>query len=384
MKNQLGDRMPIAMKALEKSTGKTAKELMKMMEQGQLTAEYIQPMIMAMGELAEANGAYEKALKKLGTVENRLRTTSQLASARIAEAGFTKGLINLYETLMKSMNENGATLNRIGKIYEKVFNAIAVVVEVASHWIEVFIRSIESVYLFAKNNPFTTMFIAATAFAGVLKNLPALLTNVGKILVAVFRKPLMVITMLMAAIDEIRAMFDANVIGLGENENASQEDRDLATAAFKMKMGVATAKDKALVGAANPERLAQAQANAGGIAGIFGAANPETMFSKTMQHSANSMGLGGVSTFVNTLGTNRQNMINGLQNMSGMRVGPLTSAVLTPFAYAKTGIDYAMGNEKPITVNQHITVQGNMSEDNVRQVKQAVESITSMQTVSSR
>jgi phage tail tape-measure protein len=149
-RQQLGDRVPLAMRALEKSTGKTSGELEKMMEQGQLTTEYIKPLVMAMGELAEANGAYEKALKKLGTVENRLKTTAGLSAAKIAEAGFTKGLINLYETLIDSMNENGATLTRIGKIYEKVFNGITNVVKVVSVIIEGFVRTLESMWIVMK------------------------------------------------------------------------------------------------------------------------------------------------------------------------------------------------------------------------------------------
>lgn len=368
------------MRALEKSTGKTSAELEKMMEQGQLTTEYIKPLVMAMGELATANGAYEKALTKLGTVENRLKTSTQLASARIAEAGFTKGLINLYETLMKSMNENGETLERIGKIYEKVFNFLANVTQVATRFIEAFVRSLETIWdtiQWGLDNPIAKWLIMIPVLASAM-------TKFATLMSIAFRTPYMILGSILTVLDQIRAAFDADLIGWGENENASKEDRDLATAAFKVKMGVATAKEMSLVGMATPERIAQAQANAGGITGVFGALNPTLAAKNTMQYATNAVGFGGAATLMNTFGTNRDSIVNGLSNITGMRAGAITHFAATPFAWAKTGIDYAMGNEKQITVNQNITVQGNMSEDNVRQVKQAVESITSMETVSSR
>ena len=105
------------MRALEISSGKTSAELEKMLEQGQLTSEYIMPMVMAMGELASANGAYEKALKKLGTVENRMKASGGLAASRIGEAGFTQGLISLYEELIEVFDNNNQSLEELGKIH---------------------------------------------------------------------------------------------------------------------------------------------------------------------------------------------------------------------------------------------------------------------------
>lgn len=342
------------MEALEKSTGKTSKELLKMMKDGQLGEEYILPFVKAMQDLAEANGAYEKALKKLGTVENRLKATSGFAAVRIAEAGFTKGLVNLYETLMKSMNENGVTLERIGKIYEKVFNAIAVVVRVASHWIEVFIRSIESVYLAVKNNPFTTMLVAATAFAGVLKSLPALLLTVGKFVVAAFSKPLAMLTMLMGLIDEVRAIFDANVIGLGENEKASQEDRDIAAASYRRSIGAATAEDNKLLSSLSASRIQQAKASSGGIGSyLFGSAEDPVARGERIRQA-----LPKTSGFM-----------DGYLNMLKSPANLFSSA-------------------KDLMFSQTIIVQGNMSDENARQIseetRKAMEMYSTMNTVSSR
>lgn len=351
------------------------------MELGQLGAEYILPFVMQMEKLLDVNEAYKKSLEKLGVVENRMKTAFSVTLAeKLDEGGFTDGLINFYKTLTDSVENNGETLIRIGKIYEKVFNFLANVTQVATRFIEAFVRSLETIWdtiQWGLDNPIAKWLIMIPVLASAM-------TKFATLMSIAFRTPYMILGSILTVLDQIRAAFDADLIGWGENENASKEDRDLATAAFKVKMGVATAKEMSLVGMATPERIARAQANAGGFTGIFGAVNGASMVDKTVQYAANATGLGGAATFMNTLGSNRESMLSGLQNLTGLRAGAITGSLVMPFAYAKTGIDYAMGNEKQITVNQNITVQGNMSEDNVRQVKQAVESITSMETVSSR
>ena len=192
-----------------------------MMKDGQLGEEYILPFVKAMQDLAEANGAYEKALKKLGTVENRLKASSGFAAVRIAEAGFTKGLINLYETLMKSMNENGETLDRIGRIYEKVFNVISKLVQGATVFIEAFVRSLESLWIVMKwgiDNPIAGMLIAIPILTAGFKTLA------GTIALAM-RTPLVILTAVVGVMDEIRGFFDENVEGIFDDPNWTPEQR---------------------------------------------------------------------------------------------------------------------------------------------------------------
>lgn len=232
------------MRALEKSTGKTSGELEKMMEQGQLTAEYIKPLVMAMGELAEANGAYEKALRKLGTVENRLKTTAGLSAAKIAEAGFTKGLINLYETLMNSMNENGETLTRIGKIYEKIFNGLSHVVKGAVAVIESFVRVMESAWWTLQwgiDNPVESLLVVLPIIAAGFKQL-------GAAIAFAFRGPMLAILGIIGALDEIRAYFDEDVTGLFDDENWTPEQKKREHAERRKMFGRATPEDLKLLG----------------------------------------------------------------------------------------------------------------------------------------
>ena len=58
------------------------------MKDGLLTEEYILPFVKAMQQLAEANGAYEKALQKVGTVEARLKARAGYAAVVGAFTGF--------------------------------------------------------------------------------------------------------------------------------------------------------------------------------------------------------------------------------------------------------------------------------------------------------
>lgn len=240
-----------------------------MMKDGLLGEEYILPFVKAMQGLAEANGAYEKALKKLGTVENRLKSSTGFAAARIAEAGYTKGLINLYEELMKAMNDNGETLTRMGKIYEKIFNGLAVSVQYVAKWIEALFRSIESLYVFARDNPLTSLVVSVGALTTMFMNMPNLLRIVGGALLKAFSAPLVVVTGIITLLDQIRAIFDENLIGVGENANASAEDRKIAAAKFRTSSGIGTEKDQKLLAGMSAERINQAVANNGGIGGVL-------------------------------------------------------------------------------------------------------------------
>lgn len=275
-RSQLGDRIPIAMRALEMSSGKTSAEIEKMLEQGQLTSEYIMPMVMAMGQLAEANGAYTKALQKLGTVENQMKTSGGYAAARIGEAGFTEGLIGFYKDLTKAMTDNGRTLDQLGRMYKVVFNAMSALlnnllvpaVQALGNAFEGIVNTVKVV----KENLLATGLIVAGLINVFTKGAGAI-GFIGKMLAAAFRGPLVILTAIVAAFEEIQAMFDSDLIGIGENQNASQKDRDIATAYFKNSTGTATEADKKLL-AANKEYIPTAVSNAGGAAaGVMGLSN---------------------------------------------------------------------------------------------------------------
>lgn len=145
-KEQLGDRMPTAMRALEKSTGKTAKELFKMMEMGQLGAEYILPFTRALRSLSSEGGALEKALKTLRVEENRLINQSKLAGDKIFKSGFSEGLSELYKTISEILKNAGPQLEKLGDIFGKVFKGIAHILRVVEPYLKLVIDNFEVLF----------------------------------------------------------------------------------------------------------------------------------------------------------------------------------------------------------------------------------------------
>lgn len=232
MRSQLGDRIPVAMRALEISSGKTSAELEKMLEQGQLTSEYIMPMVMAMGELASANGAYEKALKKLGTVENRMKASGGLAASRIGEAGFTEGLISLYEKLIETFNTNEHTLKELGKVFNVFFRAIKKGIDLITPLLNGLIRvfgTFSRVLEYFAQNPLKA---AELGIYGLIAGIGLLIAKTGSIkafgeaIGKAFLKPWLMVTAIITLLDEIRAYFDADVIGIFDDPKMSKADRD--------------------------------------------------------------------------------------------------------------------------------------------------------------
>jgi hypothetical protein len=314
------------MRALEMSTGKTSAELDKMMKDGKLTAEYIAPLITAIGELAEANGAYQKALMKLGTVENRMKASAGLAAQKIADAGFTEGLINLYNTLMDSMNNNEETLRRIGKAYEKVFTALSYIVKGATVAVEGLFRALETVWDLGKflvtNNPFLAMSLGVAGIVSGIRTLIPLAKTLGGVLMMALRVPLLMVTAIITLLDELRAVFDENLIGAGENDKASAEDRKIAATQAKVLMTGGSEAQRKYLSQFSQDRIAQAQQNSGGVAGLLTSAPTLTQ---------------GAKNFASTAKVNLGNNIDPRfeRQLAGMG----------------------------ISVNQNITVQGNMTED---------------------
>jgi len=135
--------MPTAMRALEKSTGKTAKELFKMMEMGQLGADYILPFTRALRELSSEGGALEKALKTLRVQEDRVINLSKLSGDVIYKSGFSEGLSELYKTMSDILEDAGPQLEKIGKIFGTAFKAIAYTLKLIEPPLSLIINNIE-------------------------------------------------------------------------------------------------------------------------------------------------------------------------------------------------------------------------------------------------
>jgi hypothetical protein len=271
------------MRALEKSTGKTSKELFKMMEQGQLGAEYILPFVLQMEKLVNVNDAYTKSLDKLGIVENRMKAAfSVTAAENLDKGGFTEGLKNFFKTITDLVNSNELTLQRLGRIYKKVFDVLSVVVKAATQWFATFLRTVESVGQIVGwfvDHPLNGLILALPIVTAYMKTL-------GKVMEAAFKTPFVLLTGIMAIFDEVRAVFDENLIGFGESDTASLEDRKIAAAQARLSAGIGNvAEDKKFLSQYSGDRINQAQAASGGMGSYLYSSN----FVKAQQNFSNNV-----------------------------------------------------------------------------------------------
>jgi tape measure domain-containing protein len=248
LKEQLGDRMPIAMRALEKSTGKTAKELFKMMELGQLKEEYILPFIAAMEKLVNVNGAYEASLKKLSVVENSLKAAFSVRLAeKLDEGGFTKGLIEFYSSLTEGIMENGETLKELGKIYGRIFKGLAELFRALTPIIESTVRAIGTVtdlLAWFANNKGAAAIAGIGAMALGLSKAAKAAGGLGAALAIALRSPMVMLMTLVGLIDEVRAFFDENVHGLMDDKSLSVEEQKMIHAKRRVNFGMDSEKDR--------------------------------------------------------------------------------------------------------------------------------------------
>lgn len=219
------------MRALQKSTGKTAAEIEGMLQRGELTAEYIKPFINAMGELATANGAYEKALVKLGTVESRMKTNAGLAAARMGEAGFTQGLIKLYSELIRVFQENGHAIDELGKVFNVFFRGVSAMIRFFEPLVQAIARAFGSLarvieYLNDKLGSGAGLLGTLGILSLTLKGLPAPIRRFGLAFASALAVPLAKLALFIGLIDEVRAFFDADVIGLFDDKKWTKEQRE--------------------------------------------------------------------------------------------------------------------------------------------------------------
>jgi tape measure domain-containing protein len=240
---QLGDHLPIAMQALQKATGKTSKELFEMMAQGKVGMKYILPFTKAMEDLLDVNGAYIKSLDKLGNVEDSMKAAfSVITAENLDKGGFTEGLKNFYKTITKLVEDNTATLERLGRIYKKVFDGLSVVVKVATQWFATFLRAVESVGQ-------TIGWFVDNPLAGLLVGIPLIAKNMSllaKVMGAAFKTPLMILTLIIGALDEIRAYFDDDVVGLFDDKGWTDEQSKKKHAQRRLMFGMGSAEDAKL------------------------------------------------------------------------------------------------------------------------------------------
>lgn len=126
LKTQMGDRMPIAVGIMAKAVGVSKKELIKMMETGQLASEEVLPnFAKALREVAREGGALAAGMKSIQAEENRFGTSIDSAIESFSKGGGEEGLTSL----MRLVSESIAKLDPFFKGLGALFGLIAKVIK---------------------------------------------------------------------------------------------------------------------------------------------------------------------------------------------------------------------------------------------------------------
>jgi tape measure domain-containing protein len=275
---QFSEAMPGGVQIFAKALGMSELEMFKLIESGQLMATDVLPKVAKqMKAMANTGGALDAKLQTVRVTQGQFTNELQLAQNKIFNSGYNKGLAQLFKNLTDTLGNNGLALERIGRIYDKVFRAIGYVISnIVTPAITFFIRSLETLWEVMKwgaDNPMAAMSIAAVGMAASFRTLIPLAVGFGRALMVALKTPFAMITGMLAAIDEVRAIFDSNLIGVGESDKASQQSRDIAAAQARVRAGFGNEADKKFLSKFSSEQIMAAQRESGGIGSyLFGAA----------------------------------------------------------------------------------------------------------------
>lgn len=129
LRQQLGDRLPGAVRIMADSLNIGTDELVKMMEQGQITADALVPFAK---ELQERFGpGLEESLESTAASIGRLSTAAFNAMTLIGESGFIEGFQRLVDQMTETLNsaQFESFAERVGAAMGQLFEMIAFGVE---------------------------------------------------------------------------------------------------------------------------------------------------------------------------------------------------------------------------------------------------------------
>ncbi len=240
---QFAESFPGGVQIFAKALGMSEMEMFKLMEQGKLLAVDVLPKVAKqMKIMANEGGALDEKLRSVRVTQGQFTNELQLAQDKIFRTGYDDGLAGLFKTMTTSLSDNGKTLERIGKVYEKVFNGISHVVVWATQFIQSFFRVLETgwdVIQWGIDNPIKSILLTLPLLVMGFKTL-------GAAIMAAFRTPLAVITLVVGLIDEIRAYFDDDVKGLFD-KGLTPEQSKIEHANRRAMFGRATDADRKLL-----------------------------------------------------------------------------------------------------------------------------------------
>jgi len=103
---QLGDRLPVAMAALQTATGMTGEELNKAFEAGELSTEkFFLPFVQALFDATGGSDQLATASRGLAAEQARLSTAGLKAAEAFGEGGFTKAVTDLNKAFAEFLSD---------------------------------------------------------------------------------------------------------------------------------------------------------------------------------------------------------------------------------------------------------------------------------------
>lgn len=119
VRQQLGDRLPVAVPILAKSLGVTTKELSKMMERGELVASEVLPKFAEeLRKAARAGGALAAGMNNIQAQENRLKTALTTLSKAFAEGGGRQVISETLKELADIIGDLGPFVKGLGYVFK--------------------------------------------------------------------------------------------------------------------------------------------------------------------------------------------------------------------------------------------------------------------------
>lgn len=138
MKNQLGDRLPIAIAAGAKAMSVTPKEFLKLMEQGKIAAnEFLPKFATGLRDSANEGDAVNKALNTSSREIGRIGAAWEIAMSDMAQAGGEEGLVDLLKSIKTFITDNKVLFQAIGKILGGVYSFIARIIDIVGILLDV-------------------------------------------------------------------------------------------------------------------------------------------------------------------------------------------------------------------------------------------------------
>lgn len=131
---QLGDRLPIAMQALQRAVGVSSAELNKMFEAGSLSTEkFFVPFVEQLFKMSGGSVALGRSSQALQAQIDRLGTAFLFAAGAIGEGGFNDAVANSAKTLADFMNSAGgqAVFTTVGASIKFVVDNIDLLITAA-------------------------------------------------------------------------------------------------------------------------------------------------------------------------------------------------------------------------------------------------------------